>query len=182
MAGIACRGLKPRAIWRFSRGEPPMSPSRHNPVQHANAMYLLPDPGHGHRQEFSIGDLSREFSVTLRSLRFYESRGLLKPKRQGMSRIYSRRDRARLKIILMGKSVGFSLREIKEMLDYYDLKDGQITQLRISKGKCESQLLKLEQQREELDVAIKELGRALKIISGLLNDREKGENLGSKPN
>lgn len=153
-----------------------MVPARHNNVQPASAMYLLPEQGE-HRQAFTIGELSREFSVTLRSLRFYESRGLLKPKRQGMNRLFSRRDRARLKIILMGKSVGFSLKEIKEMLDYYDLKDGQVTQLKVSKVKCESQLLKLEQQRGELDVAITELGRALKIISGLLNDREQGKNL-----
>jgi DNA-binding transcriptional MerR regulator len=154
----------------------PMELVRHNNVQHANAMYLLPEPG-DHKQAFTIGELSREFSVTLRSLRFYESRGLIKPRRQGVSRLYSRRDRARLKIILMGKSVGFSLKEIKEMLDYYNIKDGQVTQLRVSKVKCESQLLKLEQQREELDVAITELGRALKIISNLLNEREQGENL-----
>lgn len=152
-----------------------MPPSQ--PAAHANAMYLLPDPGDEHIQEFTISDLARQFSITLRSLRFYEAKGLISPRRDGQSRLYSRRDRARLKMILMGKAVGFSLNEIKEMLDYYDIGDGQITQLRVAKGKCESQLLKLEKQREELDSAIVELGRALRIMTDLLNERERGENV-----
>src|SRR5690349_16348535 len=84
---------------------------------------------------FTIGDLAREFGVTLRALRFYEDKGLLTPQREGLNRLYSRRDRARLKLILMGKRVGFSLVEIKEMLDLYDLKDGQVTQLKVAHEK-----------------------------------------------
>ena len=64
--------------------------------------------------------------MTLRTLRFYEDKNLLNPRRDGVNRIYSRRDRARLKLVLMGKKVGFSLTEIKEMLDLYDLRDGQV--------------------------------------------------------
>ena len=74
---------------------------------------------------FTIGDLAREFGVTLRTLRFYEDKDLIRPRRQGLNRLYGRRDRARLKLILLGKKVGFSLAEIKEMLELYDLRDGQ---------------------------------------------------------
>jgi DNA-binding transcriptional MerR regulator len=77
---------------------------------------------------YSIGDLSREFGVTLRTLRFYEDKGLISPQRRGTTRLYNRRDRARLQLILRGKKVGFSLEDIKEMLDLYDLRDGQVTQ------------------------------------------------------
>src|ERR671929_1496623 len=75
---------------------------------------LAPDLTRGDRgpDSFSIGDLAREFGVTLRALRFYEDKGLLTPRRIGQTRLYSRRDRARLKLVLMGKKVGFSLLEI----------------------------------------------------------------------
>ncbi|MES2906793.1 MAG: MerR family DNA-binding transcriptional regulator [Pseudomonadota bacterium] len=134
---------------------------------------MLADSGSGStKQTFTIGDLAKEFNVTLRALRFYESRGLLRPTRDGPLRLYSRRDRARLKLVLMGKAIGFSLNEIKEMLDYYDIGDGQLTQLRVGKTKCESQLMKLKRQKLELDEAVTELGRALNIINNLLAQRE----------
>lgn len=156
-----------------------MTKTADNLSMHANAMYLLSDPkGGAGKSLFSIGDLSREFGVTLRALRFYEAKGLLNPQREGASRLYSRRDRARLKMILMGKSVGFSLKDIREMLDYYDLKDGGLTQLKVAKGKCEQQLRKLKKQRLELDNAVTELARAQNIITNLLNQKEgKGDNL-----
>ena len=69
------------------------------------------------KTSYSIGDLSKEFAVTPRTLRFYEDRQLITPKRQGLRRLYSRRDRAPVKLALLGKKVGFSLNEIKEMLD-----------------------------------------------------------------
>ena len=142
-------------------------------TRHMNAMYLLSDPQSGeNRTSFSIGDLAHEFDLTLRALRFYEARGLIAPKRRGQVRRYSRRDRARLKLILMGKSVGFSLNEIKEMLDFYDLGDGQITQLKVCKSKCEHQLLSLKKQRAELDDAITELNRARNIITNLLASKQ----------
>ena len=77
-------------------------------------------PDHSDRQSYSITDLSEEFGVTARALRFYEDEGLISPERQGLARIYSRRDRARLAWILRGKRVGFSLTEIREMIDLYD--------------------------------------------------------------
>jgi DNA-binding transcriptional MerR regulator len=121
---------------------------------------------------FTIGDLSREFGVTLRTLRFYEDKGLLHPRRQGQSRLYSRRDRARLKLILMGKKVGFSLVDIREMLDLYDLKDGQVTQLRVALEKFGSQVAVLRQQKQDVEQAIDELTRTMEIVSGMLRERE----------
>jgi DNA-binding transcriptional MerR regulator len=121
---------------------------------------------------FSIGDLSREFGVTLRTLRFYEDRQLLNPRRQGLNRLYSRRDRARLKLVLMGKKVGFSLTEIRDMLDLYDLKDGQVTQLKVALDKFSRQIAVLRQQKEDIEQAIEELTRTTQVISGMLRDRE----------
>ena len=92
------------------------------------------------RNVFTIGDLAREFDVTLRALRFYEDKGLLTPRRQGLQRLYDRRDRKRLKLILMGKRVGFSLGEIREMLDLYETPNGQVKQLRVSLEKFGSQI------------------------------------------
>ena len=124
------------------------------------------------KTSFTIGDLSREFGVTLRTLRFYEDKQLLNPKRQGQSRIYSRRDRARLKLVLMGKKVGFSLTEIKDMLDLYDLKDGQVTQLKVALDKFNRQITLLQDQKREIEQAIDELTRTMEVVSGMLRNRE----------
>lgn len=124
------------------------------------------------KTSFAIGDLSREFGITLRTLRFYEDRQLLNPKRQGLNRLYSRRDRARLKLVLMGKKVGFSLTEIKDMLDLYDLKDGQATQLKVALDKFTRQITLLRQQKQDIEQAIDELGRTMEVVSGMLRDRE----------
>lgn len=117
---------------------------------------------------FTISDLSSEFTVTTRTLRFYETRGLLDPKRRGQTRLYSRRDRARLKLILQGKRVGFSLNEIKEMLDLYDLKDGQTTQLQVSLKRFKERVVDLERQKQDIEEAITDLNRTCKIVEGML--------------
>jgi len=127
---------------------------------------------------YSIGDLSREFGVTLRTLRFYEDKGLLSPRREGLNRIYSRRDRARLKLVLMGKKVGFSLVEIKEMIDLYDLKDGQIRQLEVALAKFDNQIAVLKRQRDEIDQAINELSGTMQIVRGMLNEKQMKERAG----
>lgn len=124
---------------------------------------------------YTIGDLSREFGVTLRTLRFYEDKGLLNPKRQGMTRIYNRRDRARLKLVLMGKKVGFSLVDIKEMLDLYDLKDGQETQLKVALEKFQSQIDVLKQQKLDIEQAIDELTHTMDVVSGMLEERKSSK-------
>ena len=124
---------------------------------------------------YTIGDLSREFGVTLRTLRFYEDKGLLSPKRHGTSRIYNRRDRARLKLALLGKKIGFSLVEIKEMIDLYDLKDGQATQIRVSLERFEVQIGVLKQQQKDIAQAIEELTRTRDVVQGMLKEREAAD-------
>ncbi len=122
---------------------------------------------------FTIRQLGREFGVSARTLRFYEEKGLLNPQRRGQDRIYSRRDRARLKYVLMGKSVGFSLEEIREMIDLYDLGDRQETQLRVAHEKFGDRIARLERQRDEIANAIAELAHARKMIEGMLASRAK---------
>ena len=121
---------------------------------------------------FSIGDLAREFDVTLRTLRFYEDKGLVNPKREGLARLYSRRDRARLKLVLMGKRVGFSLTEIKGMLDLYDLRDGQVAQLEVALGRFNEQISVLERQKKDIEQALSELKRTTAVVSGLLKEKQ----------
>ncbi|PLX44469.1 MAG: transcriptional regulator [Hyphomicrobiales bacterium] len=120
---------------------------------------------------FTIGQLAREFDITARTLRFYEDKGLIAPRRRGRQRIYSRRDRARLKLILQGKRVGFALSEIKEMLDLYDLRDGQETQMRVSLQRFRERIAGLERQRHEIDQAIDDLNRTCTVIEDLLKER-----------
>lgn len=130
---------------------------------------------------FTIGDLAREFGVTLRTLRFYEDKQLLDPKRDGQRRLYSRRDRARLKLVIMGKKVGLSLAEIKEMLDLYDLKDGQVTQLRTALSRFSQQIEVLRRQKEDIEQAITELSQTMEVIAGMLRDREAQGGISSAP-
>ena len=121
---------------------------------------------------YTIGDLAREFGVTLRALRFYEDKGLLSPRRQGLNRLYSRRDRARLKLVLLGKRMGFSLVEIRELLDLYDAKGGKMKQLRVALDKFESQLELLREQQRDIERAIEELTRVRDETGTLLRQRE----------
>jgi DNA-binding transcriptional MerR regulator len=117
---------------------------------------------------FTIRDLTKELAVSARTLRFYEEKGLVDPRRNGQERLYSRRDRARLKYVLMGKSVGFSLEEVREMLDLYDLGDGRVTQLKVALAKFRQQIDRLGQQKLDIDRAITELSRACRAVEGML--------------
>jgi len=112
------------------------------------------------RDVFTIRDLTKEFDVSARTLRFYEEKGLLDPTRRGEQRLYSRRDRARLAYVLAGKAVGFSLEEVREMLDLYDFGDGQATQLKVALKKFAERIDRLERQKAEIDRVIAELTRA----------------------
>lgn len=109
------------------------------------------------REQFTISELTAEFGVTARALRFYEEEGMIAPQRQGLSRIYSKRDRARLAWIVRAKNVGFSLTEIKELIDLYDLGDGRVTQKQRTIERCREQVGKLTRQRDDIDSAIAEL-------------------------
>ena len=119
-----------------------------------------------------IGDMAKEFGVTLRTLRFYEDKGLLQPKREGNTRLYTRRDVTRLKLIMLGRKVGFSLREVKQMMDLYDPKGSNAKQLRTAIEKSERQLVRLEKQRSAIEEAIVDLKAAMTSWRATLADRQ----------
>lgn len=107
--------------------------------------------------EFFIGDLARDFGVTLRTLRFYEARDLIRPRRSGTKRIYSAHDRARLALILKGKQLGFTLMEICGMLANQEVEGALVGGLHLSRSQIVEQLQLLHSQRAEIENAIAEL-------------------------
>ncbi len=116
----------------------------------------------------TIRQMCDTFDVTPRTLRFYESKELLFPIREGQKRLFTRRDRARLKLILRGKRFGFSLEEIRQLLDLYDTGDQQYTQMRETRTLAAERLRAMENQREELDQAIAELREQMDWVDNML--------------
>jgi DNA-binding transcriptional MerR regulator len=119
---------------------------------------------------YTIRQLCEEFGCTPRALRFYEDKGLLAPRRDGLNRIYSHRERGRLQLILRGKRVGLSLADIREMLELYELDDGGVQQAARSIRKFREQVAVLEQQRVDLDASIAALNEAIALLEGKLAD------------
>ena len=108
-------------------------------------------------QTFTIGQLAAEFDITTRTIRFYEARGLIAPLRAGTARIYSRRDRARLALILRGKNLGFSLEDIAEYLALYDVDPSQRVQTEALVAKVEAAIADLNRKRADLDRSLRDL-------------------------
>ena len=119
---------------------------------------------------FTIAELSKEFGVTHRAIRFYEDQGLLSPEREGQSRRYQSRDRVRLKLIARGKRLGFSLREIAEMIDLYDAPEGEVGQLEHFIQKMRERRSELLRQRTDIDHVLTELDQLEERCKTILND------------
>ncbi|HYD66865.1 MerR family DNA-binding transcriptional regulator [Azospirillum sp.] len=124
---------------------------------------------------YSVNQLAEELGITPRALRFYEVKGLLSPNRVGNNRVYTKRDRARLKLILRGKRLGFSLAEIKEYLDLYNVDRGNVGQLKLLLGRVRHRLGELALQRQDIDATVAELEEIEKQVLSAVGER------GTKP-
>jgi DNA-binding transcriptional MerR regulator len=124
----------------------------------------------------TIRDMCAAFDVTPRTLRFYEQKELLFPIRMGQRRLFTRRDRARLKLILRGKRFGFSLEEIRQLLNLYYVGDQQATQLSRTLDIARDRLTDMERQRAELDVAIYDLRSQMDLVEEMLTSRSSAHN------
>ena len=106
---------------------------------------------------YTISELAKEFNVTTRTIRYYEDQGLLSPSREGINRVFTQRDRVRLKLALRGKRLGFSLSEIRELFELYDISRDERRQLEEFLARLERRRLLLEQQREDIEVMLNEI-------------------------
>src|SRR5688572_4509042 len=113
----------------------------------------------GSQRTYTITELAQEFDVTPRAIRFYEDLGLLMPARAGRNRVYSQRDRTRLKLTLRGKRLGLSLSEIKQLVDMYDSPSDTTPQLEAFLGVLAQHRSLLEQQREDIEITLAEIAQ-----------------------
>ncbi len=113
-------------------------------------------------ETMTIREMCEAFDVTPRTLRFYETKELLSPNREGQKRLYSNRERARLKLILRGKRFGFDLEKIRQILNLYDMGDAGHTQMAHSLNAAKERIVEMATQRDELNVALKELAELIK--------------------
>ena len=161
-----------------------MTSNAHNASADAPANYraqaghepnLKPDAviDHGANAQplYSVSQLARQLGVTARTIRFYEDKGLVTPSRAGTTRVYTHRDRARLMLILRGKRLGFSLREIKEFLDLYDMDPTQHTQMKQLLIGVRKRIAKLQEQRSALEQSLGELAEIERQAEATLKQR-----------
>ncbi|MCR9257662.1 MAG: MerR family DNA-binding transcriptional regulator [Alphaproteobacteria bacterium] len=121
---------------------------------------------------FTVTQLAEEFGITARTIRFYEQKGLIYPGRAGATRVYTKRDRARLALILRGKRLGFSLGEIQEYLDLYDADPSQLNQIELLKDKIATRIGELKHQKEDIDQTLGELEDIDRQIDDALRARK----------
>jgi DNA-binding transcriptional MerR regulator len=122
---------------------------------------------------YGIAELAGEFGVTTRTVRFYEDKGLLSPERDGQRRIYSPRDRVRLRLIMRGKRLGLSLEEIGELIDLYDVDPSEVTQLNHFVDVIQQRRNILEGQKRDIDESLAELTRLEKQCRDILSKKQK---------
>ena len=120
---------------------------------------------------YSVTELASDLGITPRALRFYEDKGLIAPQRAGTTRVYTRRDRGRLMLILRGKRLGFTLSQVRDWLDLYEVDPDQSTQMADLKDKVGQRIAALERQREDLDATLGELRRILAQVEDHLAGR-----------
>lgn len=122
---------------------------------------------------FTVNQLAEELGVTARAIRFYEAKGLIAPRRAGTTRVFDRRDRARLLLVLRGKRLGFSLASIREFLDLYDADRSQGAQLRLLLDSTRGRIRELERQRVDLDQTLRELREVEAEVERVLRGRDE---------
>lgn len=122
---------------------------------------------------YTISDLAKEFGITTRTIRFYEDQGILNPERNGSGRVFNNRDRVRLKLTLRGKRLGFSLAEIRELFDLYDIARDEKRQLDEFQAKLQKRRAMLEERREDLEVMLNEVAFFETQCRKLLTERER---------
>lgn len=123
-------------------------------------------------EAYGIAELAREFGVTTRTIRYYEDKGLLSPRRKGQRRVYAPRDRVRLRLIMRGKRLGFSLDEIRELIDLYDVDPTEATQLRHFLDKISEHKAVLVRQQADIAETLSEMRRIEVQCSRLLSEKK----------
>ncbi|SCA55253.1 MerR family transcriptional regulator [Candidatus Terasakiella magnetica] len=121
---------------------------------------------------YTITELSKEFDVTTRTIRFYEDKGLISPQREGQRRIYSPRDRVRLRLIMRGKRIGFALSEIQELIDLYDTDRSAVTQLEVLIDRIQQRRDALVRQQQDINAMLNELEVLEDQCASLLKDKK----------
>lgn len=127
----------------------------------------------GPDRTYSIAELAREFDITTRTIRFYEDQGLIAPARRGQTRVYRQRDRTRLKLILRGKRLGFSLQEVADIIRLYDEDPGEVGQLNYFLDRIKERRALLEQQREDIEITLSDLAVVERNCRRRLKDLKK---------